>query len=546
MRPNPFYSLVVLLTLLVSCNQAAPPELAPQATTVINDQASCMAAGGTYEDGGLARDCSFSRYTIAAGDVLELRSSATLASVRLRVSTNNGTLRVGSGLVATGDDLGNTGTIEIDGTLRFVAQGSNNGSLNVNNGGVLVVDPVSNAYVNSNFITVKRGGTLNVQNSIVNLGFVDIESGGVLNNNRDFSNRRTLSVAGGGTLNNESGSLFNSQATSVINLACGSVFKRGANYFGNEPVVPADCIPPSVTVEQAAAQADPTITSPVFFTAIFSERINETTLVRADFSVTGTAGATLELISGNSTNIYTLTLVPATPGTISVSLPAGVITDLAGNPNSASTSTDNTVTFGNPDATAPTITLTTPSEGASYKLKQKVNAAYICTDEGSGVATCTGTVANGVAIDTASVGQKSFTVAASDNAGNTSSKSVTYKVIYDFKGFFYPVKNAPALNSYKAGLLVPFTFTLGGNYGKNVLSSVKSVPINCTTLTPLGSSSRESTNLSTQADSRSLSAESTTIYLYLWGTQRAWKGTCREFTLTLNDGTDHKANFKFN
>ena len=47
---------------------------------------------------------------------------------------------------------------------------------------------------------------------------------------------------------------------------------------------------------------------------------------------------------------------------------------------------------------------------------------------GQGLATCTGTVANGAAIDTSSMGTKSFVVTASDAVGNTSSTTVSYTV----------------------------------------------------------------------------------------------------------------------
>ena len=40
-----------------------------------------------------------------------------------------------------------------------------------------------------------------------------------------------------------------------------------------------------------------------------------------------------------------------------------------------------------------------------------------------------GSVANGAAVDTGSLGQKTFTVDASDQAGNTESKSVNYTVV---------------------------------------------------------------------------------------------------------------------
>ena len=34
-------------------------------------------------------------------------------------------------------------------------------------------------------------------------------------------------------------------------------------------------------------------------------------------------------------------------------------------------------------------------------------------------------------------------------------------------------------------------------------------------------------------------------YTYTWQTNAAWAGTCRQFTLTLNDGTQHVAYFQY-
>ncbi len=69
-------------------------------------------------------------------------------------------------------------------------------------------------------------------------------------------------------------------------------------------------------------------------------------------------------------------------------------------------------------------------DGATYKLGATVNASYECTDEdgGSGLKSCTGTVANGSPIDTAAEGTKTFTVTAEDNAGNKETVTHTYNV----------------------------------------------------------------------------------------------------------------------
>jgi hypothetical protein len=99
-------------------------------------------------------------------------------------------------------------------------------------------------------------------------------------------------------------------------------------------------------------------------------------------------------------------------------------TDRAGNTDTK------TVTYTVVDVTGPSITLSSPASGAVYARGELVSAAYSCADEGggSGVASCVGTVANGAPVDTSSLGQKTFTVEATDAAGNATSKRVTYTV----------------------------------------------------------------------------------------------------------------------
>jgi hypothetical protein len=77
---------------------------------------------------------------------------------------------------------------------------------------------------------------------------------------------------------------------------------------------------------------------------------------------------------------------------------------------------------------APTIT--TPANGAVYTSGQNVVASYSCSDgSGSGIASCIGTVGPGLAIDT-TPGTHTFTVTATDLAGNKTVSSVTYNVGY--------------------------------------------------------------------------------------------------------------------
>jgi hypothetical protein len=88
-----------------------------------------------------------------------------------------------------------------------------------------------------------------------------------------------------------------------------------------------------------------------------------------------------------------------------------------------------TVTIAVNDIISPVITITSPAPNATYQLNASIAASYACADNGSGVASCQGTVANGSPIDTSSIGNKTFTVSSSDNVGNTRSTSVTYSVV---------------------------------------------------------------------------------------------------------------------
>ncbi len=80
------------------------------------------------------------------------------------------------------------------------------------------------------------------------------------------------------------------------------------------------------------------------------------------------------------------------------------------------------------DTSDPTASISTPADGASYPVHQQVDAGYSCADSVSGIDTCTGTVPQGAALDTATVGVKAFTVTATDRAGNTSTSTVHYTV----------------------------------------------------------------------------------------------------------------------
>jgi hypothetical protein len=106
------------------------------------------------------------------------------------------------------------------------------------------------------------------------------------------------------------------------------------------------------------------------------------------------------------------------------------------------------------------------------------------------------------------------------------------------------VKNPPVLNDVKPGSTVAFLFSLSGNQGLNIFAagSPSSVEIDCNSGSPLGAS--EPALAGGGGNGLSYSA-STDRYTYRWRTQGDWAvGSCREFTMQLNDGTSHRALFR--
>ena len=120
---------------------------------------------------------------------------------------------------------------------------------------------------------------------------------------------------------------------------------------------------PTVTVNQAAAQDDPTNVTPILFTVVFSELMTGfgDDDADVDLSESTNPGELTVTISGVDPGTeYTVSVNGmANEGTIVVSIPAGAAeADDDAEPNFPSTSTDNQVSY---DFIAPTIILTTTS-----------------------------------------------------------------------------------------------------------------------------------------------------------------------------------------
>lgn len=89
------------------------------------------------------------------------------------------------------------------------------------------------------------------------------------------------------------------------------------------------------------------------------------------------------------------------------------------------------------------ITIVSPRPHGLYGLLSGVIARFSCREgeTTASIATCTGSAANNHAIDTRAPGIKTFTVTATDTAGNTMTKSVSYMVL----GYTNPFRDVRGL-----------------------------------------------------------------------------------------------------
>jgi Ca2+-binding RTX toxin-like protein len=220
------------------------------------------------------------------------------------------------------------------------------------------------------------------------------------------------------------------------------------------PVGPALAATPSVTINQAAGQADPTTTSPITFTVVFDVPVSG--FATGDVSLSGTAGATTaevtETTPGTTYNVAVSGMTGG--GTVVATVPANVATDAGGNGNTPSTSTDNTVTFA-PDTTPPNVSIDQAAGQADPTAVSPINFTVVFNEPVSGFATgdvsLSGTAGATTAVVTETAPGTTYNVAVSgmtsdgtviasipanvatdaDGNGNTASTSTDNTVTFD-------------------------------------------------------------------------------------------------------------------
>src|SRR6266567_3136861 len=294
----------------------------------------------------------------------------------------------------------------------------------------------------------------------------------------------TITVSGGNTIKDTAGN------TAPINFP--ALDTTG---------VLVDGIAPTVTINQAAGQNDPVNTGPINFTAVFSKPVSD--FATGDVSVGGTAGGGLNKIatvSGGPTTYNVSVTGMTTSGTVIATIAPGVAHDSVGNPNTASTSTDGTVTWdvsapaapGTPNMTIATDSGSSTSDNITsntmpaFTGSAEVGSTVTIYSDGSlvGTGSAAGYTGTGGITNTTALtdGSHNITAKATDVAGNTSTASAPLVVTIDTQiPITASVTNPVDGAVYSIGTPPPLAALFGGRAADN--SGGAGLALNSTTFT---------------------------------------------------------------
>jgi hypothetical protein len=248
---------------------------------------------------------------------------------------------------ATGTDGPNSASTSTDNSVSF----DTTAPTVTCNQAATQVDPTNSSPIR--FTAVFSEPVIGFTNSSVTLGGTAGATTAVVT---DSGDHMTYDVAVSGMTRD--GTVTAAIAAGVAQDAAGNL---NAASTSTDNSVTLDTTAPTVTINQASTQADPTNSTTIHFTAVFSEPV--TGFTGTSVSLGGTAGATTAMVTDSGDHMTYDVAVSGTTqdGTVTAAIAAGVAQDAASNLNAASTSTDNSVTL---DTTAPTVTINQASTQA--------------------------------------------------------------------------------------------------------------------------------------------------------------------------------------
>jgi autotransporter-associated beta strand protein len=353
--------------------------------------------------------------------------------------------------------LGANVTFSSGSTVQF-NQPVSGDQLTIAGGGIATLPPVSDSYSGTR---VTGGSTLSFQpGSLTGTGDITLDDGTLEwsafngTNTDDVSSQLQIGT-GGGTLdtnNNDvtfthtvdgTGALTKTgQGTLELNASTGSSYNNQFVVDGGTLEVNSSATVSTPVIVNSGGELecqDGTITGTVtnqggttYGAPGQPTSVTATTAFRSAY-VSFTPGPdNCNPVSYSATS-GTLTWGPVASGPITATGLAGAqpyaFTVTATNALGSSTSAaSNTIT---PTPFMPTAAIAAPVNNATYTQGQVVYSSYSCQEGsgGTGIATCSGPVASGVALDTHSLGLHTFAVTATSSDGDTGTATATYTVV---------------------------------------------------------------------------------------------------------------------
>jgi len=160
----------------------------------------------------------------------------------------------------------------------------------------------------------------------------------------------------------------------------------------------------------------------------------------------------------------------------------------------------------------------------------------------SGPATISGNI-----VTITGVGTMTVRASQAGNSNYNPSPSVdrSFQVSYIYSGFFSPVENPPTVNAAKGGQAVPVKWRLTDASGVGIsdpgsFAGLTSYQANCSQWGSVTDSIPEEAS-----GASGLQYLGSGNWQYNWKTSKGYAGTCRVMVLTLKDGSQHTADFKF-
>lgn len=240
------------------------------------------------------------------------------------------------------------------------------------------------------------------------------------------------------------------------------------------------------------------------------------------------------LLQHLSGGLYTASVAGLTTPTHIV----GEAMDVNGNTGYGANKGENHTSFTDPPSTGgPEILIEVPRPRAVFTLNQRVTPDFACSDEGA-VQSCTGALIVGGLLVTSTPGEHTFTVTATDLAGNVSTKSVTYVVRFAFDGF------KPIVNVAKLGNTIPVKWSLRDADGRYV-SDLNSVTSITTERIPCSSAPADVIEETTTLGLVALKYDAgSNQFHYSWKTDRSLGTGCHRLHVAFADGTIRSADFR--